>query len=98
MEEEEEPAPPSTPSLKRVKASPKKVASPGTTSSPKKQKPIQMDLLVPHAAPKDWEKVYGIIKEMRKDVVAPVDTMGCASAMLEETDPKVCRERFAFSD
>lgn len=58
-------------------------------ATPKKQKSIQMDLEVPHAVPKDWEAVYLAIKEMRKDIVAPVDTMGCASAMLEETDPRV---------
>lgn len=74
---------PATPLKKR-----KLDVKPSPSPSPRKQKPIQMELDIPHATPKNWEKVYSMIKEMRKDVVAPVDTMGCASAMAEEIDPK----------
>ncbi|KAG8853366.1 DNA N-glycosylase and apurinic/apyrimidinic (AP) lyase [Tulasnella sp. 330] len=68
--------------------------APTTTASalsPRKSKPIQMDLVVPHPEPKNWKKAYDLIEEMRKEIVAPVDTMGCASAMLEETDPRTQR-------
>ncbi|KAG9035380.1 DNA N-glycosylase and apurinic/apyrimidinic (AP) lyase [Tulasnella sp. JGI-2019a] len=85
-----------------LEASPAPVEDPQTLSplaktkmavsvSPRKSKPIQIDLAVPHLEPKNWEKVYNIIKDMRKEIVAPVDTMGCASAMLEEAEPKIQR-------
>jgi endonuclease III len=59
-------------------------------TSAKKPKPIQTSLDTPHAAPTQWEAVYELIKEMRKGMSAPVDTMGCAHAMTNETDPRVC--------
>lgn len=30
-------------------------------------------------APKNWEQIYAVTTEMRKNIVAPVDTMGCES-------------------
>ena len=57
--------------------------------SPKKNKPIRMELDKPHPEPKNWRVVYDEIGEMRKLYVAAVDTMGCASAQLLEKDPKV---------
>ena len=59
-------------------------------SAPRKQKPVQMELQVPHDPPPAWQETYALIKEMRKDIKAPVDTMGCAQAMIDEKDPKVC--------
>lgn len=50
-------------------------------ASPRKQKPIVMELKTPHATPENWKKQYTLIEEMRAQVEAPVDTMGCASAM-----------------
>lgn len=60
-----------------------------SSQSPKKAKPIQMFLEVPHPAPEHWEETYNAIKEMRQKVVAPVDNMGCDTAQLHEVDPKV---------
>ncbi|KAF2774247.1 DNA glycosylase, partial [Teratosphaeria nubilosa] len=38
--------------------------------------------------PTDWEKVYAITTEMRKRVVAAVDTMGCEEAAEEHASPR----------
>ncbi|KAG8896634.1 hypothetical protein FRB99_008791, partial [Tulasnella sp. 403] len=57
-------------------------------ASPRKPKPVQMELDVPHAAPAHWEETYGLIKEMRERIEAPVDTMGCACAMKGEEDER----------
>lgn len=70
-------------------------------ASPRKAKPIQMGLDVPHPEPPHWRETYHLIKEMRRDIEAPVDTMGCASAMKDEQDPKVNKEpilRFGLAD
>ncbi|EGN96402.1 hypothetical protein SERLA73DRAFT_170779 [Serpula lacrymans var. lacrymans S7.3] len=56
--------------------------------SPRKPKPIQQSLKVPHPAPPRWRETYDTIKEMRSHIVAPVDTMGCDQAQLKESDPK----------
>ena len=60
------------------------------SGSLKRAKPIQMDLVVPHPAPDRWRVVYDTIREMRKGIVAPVDTTGHHMAGQTETDPKVC--------
>ena len=42
-------------------------------------------------APSGWEEVYGLVREMRKDRTAPVDTMGCetlAQAHMSERDKR----------
>lgn len=39
--------------------------------------------------PSNWENVYDAISEMRKRVLAPVDTMGCETLAEAEVDPKV---------
>ena len=59
------------------------------TKSPRKPKPIQQSLEVPHPAPPQWRETYDAIKQMRSRVVAPVDTMGCDQAQYKEEDPKV---------
>ncbi|KAG5650981.1 hypothetical protein H0H81_010328 [Sphagnurus paluster] len=56
--------------------------------SPRKPKPIQQSLAVPHPAPPQWEETYAKIKQMRSRITAPVDTMGCAQAQHKESDPK----------
>lgn len=56
--------------------------------SKKKQKPIPQSLATPHPAPEHWKEVYDTITAMRKDIVAPVDSMGCAMAGLTEESPK----------
>lgn len=58
------------------------------TKSPKKPKPILQSLDTPHPAPPRWKEVYDSIKEMRAQIVAPVDTMGCEQAQHKEKDPK----------
>jgi hypothetical protein len=58
-------------------------------SSPKKAKAIKQTLAIPHPAPDRWQEQYNTIKHMRHSIVAPVDTMGCDRAQLNETDPKV---------
>ena len=74
------------PSLTPIKArqSPRKVADDAKTPNATKKerrKPakriIDSDGGVTIQAPSGWEEVYGLVKEMRKDRVAPVDTMGC---------------------
>jgi hypothetical protein len=58
-------------------------------------KPIQMALAVPHPAPKHWEEQYALIKETRKGIIAPVDTMGCHTPMLgPDLDLKVMLHAF----
>jgi endonuclease-3 len=57
--------------------------------SPRKSKPIQQSLEVPHPAPPQWRETYDALKQMRSRFVAPVDTMGCDQAQYKEEDPKV---------
>ncbi|KAL4245679.1 Endonuclease III [Abortiporus biennis] len=64
-----------------------------TKATPKKPKVIKKSLDVPHAAPPRWQEAYDIIKRMRANIVAPVDTMGCDQAQYKESDPK--NRRFA---
>ncbi|KAG6854166.1 hypothetical protein C0991_009818 [Blastosporella zonata] len=63
------------------------------TKSPRKPKPIQQSLAVPHPAPEKWRETYDTIKQMRSRITAPVDTMGCDQAQFKETDPR--NRRFA---
>ena len=39
--------------------------------------------------PATWEEVYEAVKEMRKSVLAPVDTMGCETLAEERLSPRV---------
>merc|ERR1712038_474912 len=41
--------------------------------------------------PLNWERLYANILEMRKDLSAPVDTMGCERAHDAAAEPKVQR-------
>ncbi|KAF9460882.1 DNA glycosylase [Collybia nuda] len=70
-------------------STPKKRAA----KSPRKPKPIQQSLAVPHPAPENWQETYATIKRMRSQIVAPVDTMGCDQAQYKEAEPK--NRRFA---
>jgi endonuclease-3 len=54
-----------------------------------KQKKVPSRLEIPHPPPDRWQDVYGMIKDMRKKEIAPVDTMGCQLAGKDEIDPKV---------
>lgn len=74
-----------------VLPTPTKKKAAAAAASPRKQKPIQMELAVPHPAPAHWREVYDCIHKMREGVVAPVDTMGCHTPAEREEDPKVRR-------
>lgn len=39
--------------------------------------------------PANWENIYESVKEMRKRVLAPVDTMGCETLAEEQISPRV---------
>jgi hypothetical protein len=54
-----------------------------------KKKAILHALDTPHPAPPRWRETYEAIAEMRRQVLAPVDGMGCANAGDNEQDPKV---------
>jgi len=49
------------------------------------------DGIVKVEPPVNWEEVYDSTKEMRRNVVAPVDTMGCESLAEPTQPPKVQR-------
>ncbi|KAH8114196.1 DNA glycosylase [Phellopilus nigrolimitatus] len=72
-----------------VRPVPAGVSEPARTASasPRKSKPLRTALAAPHPAPARWEEAYAAVREMRARFVAPVDTMGCASAQLHEIDP-----------
>ncbi|KAL8669501.1 MAG: hypothetical protein Q9168_005914, partial [Polycauliona sp. 1 TL-2023] len=40
------------------------------------------------APPANWEEVYSLVQEMRKKIIAPVDTMGCESLAEETRSPR----------
>ena len=39
--------------------------------------------------PGDWEEIYEAVREMRKEKLAPVDTMGCETLAEEHLTPRV---------
>lgn len=39
--------------------------------------------------PDNWEEIYSAVTEMRKRVLAPVDTMGCETLAEEQASPRV---------
>lgn len=41
--------------------------------------------------PANWEEIYDAVREMRKEKLAPVDTMGCETLADENVTPRVCR-------
>lgn len=63
-------------------------AKPKSRRPTKKKVPV-LALDVPHLAPPRWREIYETITEMRKQVLAPVDGMGCGNAGDAEEDPKV---------
>lgn len=40
-------------------------------------------------APANWEEIYDAVREMRKERLAPVDTMGCETLAEENLTPRV---------
>ena len=47
-------------------------------------------------APANWEQIYDAVKEMRKERLAPVDTMGCETLAEDNLTPRVSRSRIAI--
>ena len=41
--------------------------------------------------PANWEEIYDAVKEMRKKILAPVDTMGCETLAEEHLTPRVTK-------
>ena len=74
-----------------VRRSPRKAESTATKRKPRRQ-PAK-HIKGPNGAltvepPPDWERVYNITAEMRKRVLAPVDTMGCESLAEAQRPPR----------
>ena len=46
-------------------------------------------------APENWEQIYDAVKEMRKERLAPVDTMGCETLAEDNLTPRVSRSRIS---
>lgn len=59
---------------------------PSPKGSPNKK--IKMDLSIEEArkikVPKNWERVYELLEHQRKEIITPVDTMGCEENGQEE--------------
>lgn len=47
--------------------------------------------------PANWEEIYYAVKEMRKKVLAPVDTMGCETLAEEHLTPRVSSHWVLFA-
>ena len=41
--------------------------------------------------PANWEEIYDTVKDMRKKILAPVDTMGCETLAEEHLNPRVTK-------
>lgn len=54
------------------------------------KKSINHDGQVEIHAPPRWEEIYDAVTEMRKKILAPVDTMGCETLAEEHASPRVC--------
>lgn len=68
-----------------------------TTPKKTKARPAKQDIdhvtgEVKVHAPWGWEEMYRLTQEMRKTVIAPVDTMGCEDAAQKDRSPK--QQRF----
>ena len=46
--------------------------------------------------PANWEKIYEAVREMRKHVLAPVDTMGCETLAEDNLSPRVSLYHFIW--
>ena len=48
--------------------------------------------------PANWEQIYDAVREMRKERLAPVDTMGCETLAEEHLTPRVSQSRTALEE
>ena len=85
------------PATTSTRVSPRK-ASAGINVKKAKQQPAKQSINeageVEVHPPANWRKVYEAVKEMRKTVLAPVDTMGCESLAEEHLRPRVSQTNF----
>ena len=82
-----------TSSATRIRTSPRKAGS-GNIAKKAKRQPAKQTVNdeggVEIHAPANWQEIYDAVKEMRKTVLAPVDTMGCETLAEEHLTPRVC--------
>lgn len=81
-----------------TRTSPRKVdikAETETDESPKKERRKPARRVTDDAGevtihpPSNWEEIYDAVKAMRKNMLAPVDTMGCETLAEEHLSPRV---------
>ena len=96
-----------TSSLKlETRISPRKAAIKTENGSPAKIKKGKKDpakRIIDHDSgdvtihpPSQWEETYALVQEMRKKILAPVDTMGCESLAEETRSPRVRPNTHSF--
>lgn len=75
-----------------TRTSPRK-ANPGGNLKKGKRQPAKQSINeageVEIHPPADWQEIYEAVQEMRKRVLAPVDTMGCETLAEEHLSPQV---------
>ena len=80
-----------------TRTSPRKIADGTVGKKPKKAKRQPAKQIVNESGeveihpPANWEEIYDAVKEMRKNVLAPVDTMGCETLAEEHLTPRVIK-------
>ena len=68
------------------------IAKPGKATKAKRQPAKRIVNVAGDEAvqpPGDWEEIYEAVREMRKEKLAPVDTMGCETLAEEHLTPRV---------
>ena len=79
-----------------IRTSPRKIASDDSAGKPKKAKRQPAKQITNELGevevhpPANWEEIYDAVREMRKKVLAPVDTMGCETLAEQHLTPRVC--------
>ncbi|KAL8853469.1 MAG: hypothetical protein Q9221_001627 [Calogaya cf. arnoldii] len=78
-----------------TRTSPRKADTNGSPTRVKKGKKQPAKKVLDHDSgeitihpPANWEEIYTLVQEMRKKVLAPVDTMGCESLAEESRSPR----------
>ena len=83
----------STSLTQRIRTSPRKASARNNVKKarPRPAKRVVNDQgKVEFHAPVNWQEIYEGVKEMRKTVLAPVDTMGCETLAEDHLTPRVC--------
>jgi endonuclease III len=73
---------------RRKEASKQAISKPNTKSRPKR---VSIQISYDTEPPENWEKIWEKIAHQRKQITAPVDTMGAASCHDEDIPEKVRR-------